>query len=84
MRVEIALAIRELLLQMRAGKFEGDELVMIAPLTRCGERFIRDRVIAGVARKIIDLRTAATTAVLKTCLAGHPVHEAATPAVEPE
>ena len=53
-----AVSLFALLLQMPAGKFERDELMMVVRLARGRQRFVRNCVVAGIARKIIAPRLA--------------------------
>ena len=46
---------------MLAGKFERDKLMMIARLARGRQRFVANRVVAGISREIIAPRLALRT-----------------------
>ena len=58
LRLKVGFILHKLLLQMPAGKFERDELMMIVRLARGRQRFVRNCVVAGITREIIAPRLA--------------------------
>ena len=48
---------------MVAGKFERHELMMIVRPTRGGQRFVADRVVAAISRRIINFPTGSDLAM---------------------